>query len=140
MLTLINSAGITPTPTQGDITTWAPGVDTLSEVVSLLTLTQQVGNFRQIFGLTSTVTVPGGIRYIRLWDANQTTDPGETDFIDSRWDQSIDDINPYLGCFLVRTAAVPEPSIELLLGISLVGLVGVVTVRKVKKKKTIANT
>ncbi len=36
--------------------------------------------------------------------------------------------------------AVPEPSVELLLGISLIGLVGVGAVRKIKQKKAVANT
>ena len=37
-------------------------------------------------------------------------------------------------------ASVPEPSLELLLSISLIGLVGVGAVRKIKQKKAIANS
>ncbi len=36
--------------------------------------------------------------------------------------------------------SVPEPSLGLLLGISLIGLVGVGAVRKIKQKKAVANT
>ncbi len=45
----------------------------------------------------------------------------------------------YTPQLVVNETAVPEPSLVILLGISLVGLVGAGTVRKIKRKKTIAN-
>ncbi len=42
---------------------------------------------------------------------------------------------PHLNAYQIRTLPVPEPTLELLLGISLIGLVGVGAVRKIKQRK-----
>ncbi len=117
----------------GTGTTDTSGGDVLSALVGLLGPTFTNATSTRVFGLTALLGT-GKSRIIGLINnyssADRVWNGTEIDQTDSP--------DQWTGSYLVK-ASVPEPSLAILLGVSLIGLVGVGAVRKIKQKK-VANS
>ncbi|GAX61497.1 DNA-directed RNA polymerase, sigma subunit (sigma70/sigma32) [Candidatus Scalindua japonica] len=90
---------------------------------------------RDAYGITRTIGSGGAAQYTFIRDKFGTFGFDSIDRIRTDQEWAVGSTHPVIGMNLYRqTASVPEPSLKLFLGFSLVGMIGVGTVRKIKQK------
>ncbi len=124
----------------GYTTNHGPPGDSLSTLVAALGPTYTTSTEYQIHGLTGTATMSGKAKRMVILEDVIPQLPANYDTVDGILSATNEYKANKTGSYLVRSSPVPEPSFFILMGLSILALIGARGVCRITKYKEVANT